>query len=226
MKAVIIIPAFNESQVIFEVLESLPKKLDGITTVEVVVVDDGSQDQTANEAIKTKVNVIRHLLNRGLGAAIKTGFSWAKEHNADVVVTFDADGQHDPEDIPKLIRPIILKKADVVIGSRFLNKQAIPFDRFLLNWFANFATFVLYGASSTDSQSGLRAFSKKAVNLIDFKADRMEFSSEILLEAKKNNLRLIEVPIKAIYTSYSRTKGQKNVNAFPVFMRFLVKLLR
>ena len=191
-----------------------------------LVIDDGSLDQTLKEAQRADVNIVRHLLNRGLGAAIKTGFSWAKKQNADIVVTFDADGQHDPRDISKLIQPIILKKADVVIGSRFLNKQVIPSDRFLLNWFANFATFILYGVLSTDSQSGLRAFSKKTIDLIDFKADRMDFSSEILLEAKRHNLKVIEVPIKAIYTDYSRIKGQKNINAIPVFARFLVKLLR
>ncbi|KKQ89833.1 MAG: Glycosyl transferase family 2 [Candidatus Curtissbacteria bacterium GW2011_GWC2_38_9] len=226
MKIVIAVPAFNESQVIFKVLKSLPRRLKGVSNVDVVVIDDGSLDQTLKEAQRADVNIVRHLLNRGLGAAIKTGFSWAKKQNADIVVTFDADGQHDPRDISKLIQPIILKKADVVIGSRFLNKQVIPSDRFLLNWFANFATFILYGVLSTDSQSGLRAFSKKTIDLIDFKADRMDFSSEILLEAKRHNLKVIEVPIKAIYTDYSRIKGQKNINAIPVFARFLVKLLR
>lgn len=226
VKALIIVPAFNEAAVIFRVLKALPSKIGGISDIDVVVIDDGSFDQTAKEAEKAGVNVIRHSINRGLGAAIKTGLSWAKKQNADIVMTFDADGQHNPGDIPKLMSPIILKKADVVIGSRFLNKQAIPFDRFLLNWFANFATFILYGVSSTDSQSGLRAFSKKAIDLIDFKADRMEFSSEILLEAKRNNLKVVEIPIKAVYTPYSRKKGQKNVNAFPIFARFLVKLLR
>jgi len=226
VKIVIAVPAFNESQVIFKVLKSLPRRLKGVSNVDVVVIDDGSLDQTLKEAQRADVNIVRHLLNRGLGAAIKTGFSWAKKQNADIVVTFDADGQHDPRDISKLIQPIILKKADVVLGSRFLNKQVIPSDRFLLNWFANFATFILYGVLSTDSQSGLRAFSKKTIDLIDFKADRMDFSSEILLEAKRHNLKVIEVPIKAIYTDYSRIKGQKNINAIPVFARFLVKLLR
>ena len=226
MKIVIVVPAFNGAREIFEGLKSLPTGLKGVPDIDLVVIDDGSLDQTAKEAEKAGVNVIRHSINRGLGAAIKTGLSWAKKQNADIVVTFDADGQHDPGDIAKLIKPIILKKADLVIGSRFLNKQPIPIDRLLLNWFANFATFILYGVSSSDSQSGMRAFSKKAIDLVDFKADRMEFSSEILLEAKRNNLKTTEVPIKAIYTKYSRNKGQRNLNAIPVLMRFLVKLLR
>ena len=226
MKLAIVIPAFNESAVIYKVLKSLPKKLSGIPRTEVLVIDDGSRDTTYNEAIRTKVQVIQHVINRGLGAAIKTGLEWAKAKNFDILVTFDGDGQHDPKDIETVIKPILAKKADLVIGSRFLKKQKIPLDRFIINWFANLATLVLFGVFSTDSQSGFRAFSKKAIGLIEFKADRMEFSSEILLEAKKHGLSVTEVPIKAIYTSYSRAKGQKNMNAIPVLTRFLVRLLR
>lgn len=226
MKVAIVIPAFNESAVINKVLKSLPKKLKWASELEVLVIDDGSIDKTYQESLKAHVNVIRHILNRGVGAATKTGLHWARSQNVDIAVTFDADGQHHPEDIEKIIKPIIINKADVVIGSRFRNKQKIPLDRFILNWFANLATFFLFGVFSTDSQSGLRAFSKEALEKIDFKADRMDFSSEILLEAKKNRLKIKEVPIKAVYTAYSRIKGQKNINALPVFARFLIKLLR
>ena len=170
--------------------------------------------------------VIRHISNRGGGAATKTGIEYAKLTGADTVVTFDADGQHDPYDIQKLIIPIIDKSADVVIGSRLKEKQKMPLDRFILNWFANLVTFILFGVASTDSQSGLRAFSKKATHLINFSGDRMDFSSEILLEAKKHDLKIIEVPTKAIYTSYSRAKGQKNTNSLSILLRFLVKFLR
>lgn len=226
MKAVIIIPAFNESVVIYRVLKSLPKKLKGVSDIETIVVNDGSADRTVSEAQRAGVTVVSHTINRGLGAAIKTGMEFTKSIKADIMITFDGDGQHDPKDIPKLVLPILKKEADFVIGSRFTNRQKVPFDRLILNWLANFATFVLYGISSTDSQSGLRAFSKKALSLLNFKADRMDFSSEILLEAKRNNLRIKEVPIRAIYTEYSRLKGQKSTNAFPIFFRFLVRLLR
>lgn len=226
MKLAIVIPAFNESAVIYNVLKSLPKKLSGIARTEILVIDDGSRDTTYNEAIRAKVQVVQHAINRGLGAAIKTGLEWAKANNFDILITFDGDGQHDPKDIETVIKPVLEKRADLVIGSRFLKKQKIPLDRFIINWFANLATLILFGVFSTDSQSGFRAFSKKAINLIEFKADRMEFSSEILLEAKKHSLSITEVPIKAIYTSYSRAKGQKNTNAIPVLTRFLVKLLR
>lgn len=226
MKTVIIVPALNESAVIFKVLKSLPKKISPSSKVEIVVVDDGSTDRTAQEAERAKVYVVRHLINRGLGAAIKTGMQWAIKSGADIAITFDADGQHNPKDVKKVIEPIISKKADISIGSRFKKRQSVPFDRFVLNWLANLVTLFLFGVYSTDSQSGLRAFSKKALGLIDFKADRMEFSSEILLEAKRNNLRIKEVPITAIYTPYSRKKGQRNLNAIPVFMKTLARMAR
>lgn len=226
MKLVIVLPAFNESAVIYKVLKTLPKELKGITDIETVVINDGSTDKTAEEVQKAGVQIISHPLNRGLGAAIKTGMEFAKKKNKDIMVTFDSDGQHNPNDIQKVIEPLLKKEADLVIGSRFIKFQKVPLDRLFLNWIANVVTFFLYGILITDSQSGLRSLSKKAINLIDFKADRMDFSSEILLEAKRNNLRIKEVPIKAIYSQYSRFKGQKNTNAFPIFARFLVRFLR
>jgi len=194
--------------------------------VDVVVVNDGSGDNTQFEAERAGFSTVNHAINRGLGAAIKTGIEYAKEKKADIMVTFDGDGQHDPSDIEKIIWPVFQKKADLVIGSRFKKSKNVPLDRFFLNWFANFITLLLYGVVTTDSQSGLRTFSQKALNVVDFKGERMDFSSEILLEAKRNNLKIAEVPIKAIYTEYSRKKGQKNLNAIPTFSRFLVRLLR
>ena len=226
VKAVIIVPAFNESATIKEVLTSLPKRLKGIKKLEIIVVDDGSVDNTYEIAKEIKINLLHHIINRGLGAAIKTGMVWAKKHHADVAVTFDSDGQHNSKDIQRIIDALFEKKADLVIGSRFLKFQKVPIDRLILNWIANLSTFFLTGSLTTDSQSGLRAFSKKAINLIDIKSDRMEFSSEIILEAKKHNLKIAEVPIQAIYTPYSRSKGQKNLNAIPVFTRFIIRLLR
>lgn len=226
MKVVVIVPAFNESPVIYKVIKSIPKKFKGVTHSEIILINDGSNDDTNSEAKRAGAEIISHILNRGLGAAIKTGLEIARQKNADIAVTFDGDGQHNPNDIQKIIKPILSKNADFVVGSRFKKKQKVPLDRFILNWIANLITFIFYGALSTDSQSGFRAFSKKAINLIDFKADRMEFSSEVLLEAKRNNLQIKEVPIKAKYTNYSREKGQKNTNAFPVFSRLVIKLFK
>lgn len=226
MKLLVIIPAFNEAKVIADVIKGLPKSIRGVSKIDLVVVDDGSGDSTGAKARNAGAKVIRHNINRGLGAAIKTGLEFAKRTKIDIAVTFDGDGQHNPQDLEKLIRTIIEKKADVVIGSRFMTFQKIPIDRLIINWFANFITLIFFGAFSTDSQSGLRAFSKKAIENLNLRTDRMAISSEILLEAKRNNLVIMEVPSTAIYTQYSRKKGQKNTNAIPILTRFLVKLLR
>ena len=226
VKVIIVVPVFNESAVIYKVLKAIPKKINGVSKIDVIVVNDGSTDKSQFEVERAGFSTVEHVINRGLGAAIKTGIAYARAKKADIMVTFDGDGQHNPSDIEKIISPIVQKKADLVIGSRFKKLKKAPLDRYFLNWFANFITLLLYGVATTDSQSGLRAFSKKALNLIDFKGERMDFSSEILLEAKRNNFKKAEVPIKAIYTEYSRKKGQKNSNAIPTFARFLVRLLR
>ena len=226
MRLLIVIPAFNESKLIEQVVKTLPKKLVGIDNIDVILIDDGSTDDTARIASKYKIYIARHLINRGAGAATKTGISFARTKNYDLLVTFDADGQHSPDDIPKIIEPVINGQADLVIGSRLKKNQEMPADRLILNWLANLTTLIFFGVFSTDSQSGLKAFSKKAIELINIKSDKMEFSSEILLEAKRHHLKILEVPAKAIYTNYSLEKGQKNTNAIPVFIRMLTNLLR
>ena len=226
MKALIVIPALNESQTIGSVIHSLPKRLKGVGRIDCLVVDDGSNDQTSKIAHKAKALVIKHMINRGAGAATRTGLDYARVNSYDIVVSFDADGQHNPDDIERLIAPIVKKQADLVIGSRLKNSQKMPLDRFLLNWAANLMTLMLYGVFSTDSQSGLRAFSKKSLTCIEISSNRMEFSSEILLEAKRNKLKVMELPVGAIYTHYSKTKGQKNTNALPVAFRIVTKFLK
>lgn len=226
MRLLIVIPAFNESKIIGDVLKGLPKRLDGIGSIDTIVIDDGSLDNTAEIASNYNVIIVRHAINRGAGAATKTGLEYARINNYDTVVTFDADGQHDPKDIQKVLGPILSQGADLVVGSRLKTSQEMPFDRLILNWVANITTLIFFGVLSTDSQSGLKAFSKKAISAINIKSDKMEFSSEILLEAKRNRLKISEVATRAIYTDYSLTKGQKNSNAIPVFIRMLTHLLR
>ena len=226
VKLVIVIPAFNESSVLESVLKSLPKSIGNVNSIQTIVVDDGSSDDTLALAKEAGVLITKHVINRGAGAATKTGIELAKSLSADIIVTFDADGQPDPRDIGRLISPVIEGKADLVIGSRLKKRQKMPIDRFILNWLGNFVTFILCGAFSTDTQSGLRAFSNHAASKIDFKSDRMEFSAEISQDAKRHHRRICEIPTSAIYTAYSRSKGQKNTNALPILIRTLVKFLR
>ena len=222
MKLFITLPAFNEGKIIAKVLKGLPSKIDGIDKIQVVVINDGSTDNTLSELKRfPKVKVISHMVNRGLGAALNTGFLYARKNGADILVTIDADGQHDPRDIEKIIKPILQKKADTVIGSRLKNPEDMPWYRIIGNFGLNLATYLFFGAWTTDSQSGIRAFSAKALKVINIKSDRMEVSSEIIREIGLKKLKVAEVPVKAIYSKYSLDKGQKNTNIFNIIFKMI-----
>ncbi|OGD56656.1 hypothetical protein A2V71_03500 [Candidatus Berkelbacteria bacterium RBG_13_40_8] len=223
MKLGILIPAYNEEKMLGKVLKTLPKKLPGIKRKEIIVIDDGSSDNTNKIACALDVTVICHYLNRGLGGALGTGFEYAKENDFDVLLTFDADGQHNPADIASVIRPIVLKKADVVVGSRLKNKRGMPWYRRIGIFGLNLITLALFWVWTTDSQSGLRAFSKKAIKEIEIKSNRMEVSSEFFNEIQSHNLKFFEVPITSIYTRYSLSKGQKNVNVFRILSKLIYR---
>jgi glycosyltransferase involved in cell wall biosynthesis len=224
-KLVIVMPAYNEAAVIGEVLGGLPAEVAGFSTVETIVVDDGSWDNTAEIAREAGAVVLRHVLNRGLGGALGTGLRAALLRGAEVIVTFDADGQHRPEDIEPLVGPILQGEADVVIGSRLLNLEGMPAIRVVINWTANMVTYLLFGIWTTDSQSGLRAFSRQAAERIRIRTNRMEVSSELLMEIRRHDLRLAEVPVASVYTDYSMRKGQTHLNGIDVLFRLLLRKL-
>lgn len=221
----VVIPAFNEQAMIGKVLRAVPSRV-GVYFVKVIVIDDGSEDKTYQEAKRAGAVVLRHPINCGLGTALATGFTYAKSHGAQVVVTLDADGQHNPKDISKFVKVLDSSGGDVVIGSRIKSRKKMPIDRKVLNILGNLSTAFLFGVWTTDSQSGFRAFSNKALNLIEIKSNRMEVSSEFFREIKRNNLRYSEIPIDPIYTQYSRNKGQQNKNAFDVFLKMVFTLSR
>lgn len=212
-KVLILVPAYNEAGQIKNVLADLQKH--GYRNI--LVVDDGSGDNTSDLAKKKAKWVLRHVQNRGLGAALGTGFEFARLNDVDVLVTFDADAQHKASDIKKLIDPILKKRYDVVIGSRSLDFRSAPVSRRVLNYLSNLATFLVYGVWTTDSLSGLRAFNKTAYVSIQIKTDRMEVSNEFFREIKRNKLRFCEVPIKAIYTDYSRINSKNAGNPLVVW---------
>lgn len=223
MRVAIIIPAYNEEKTLDSVLKSIPRRFPVISSVEIVVISDGSNDKTTEIALKNKVTLIEHDLNRGLGGALGTGFEYARRQNFEAILTFDADGQHNPEDIWPVIRPILYKKADVVIGSRLKNSKGMPWYRIFGVWGLNITTAIFYWVWSTDSQSGLRAFSRKAFSSIDIQANKMEVSSEFFYEIGRKNLKLVEVPIESIYTEYSLNKGQKNLNGFRILSKLIFR---
>jgi len=215
MRVVAIIPAYNEASTLAEVIKYTQPFVDVV-----VVVNDGSKDQTAQIAFACGAQVVSHVINRGLGAAIGTGLEAAKRLQADVAITLDGDGQHDPREIPAFVRAI-LEGADMVIGSRMLTRAGMPWYRQVANFLGNIVTFVLFGVWVTDSQSGFRAFSRRALETIEIHTNRMEVSSELVAETKQKQLKLVEIPIQAIYTQYSLSKGQN----FFVGLKTLGKLV-
>jgi glycosyltransferase involved in cell wall biosynthesis len=223
MKILIIIPAYNEAPALGRVIRGIIKQL---PHVEILVVDDGSVDATTDVAQLAGAEVVRHPLNRGLGGAIGTGLLYAKRNNYDACITFDADGQHYADDLLVMMRILAAEKVDVVIGSRFLRNNTIPYDRVILNAGANLLTWFLFGVYSSDSQSGFRGFSRKAIQSIRIKTQRMEASSELFGEIARVGLRYKEIPIRVRYTNYSRLKGQKNSNAWPIFSKLVLRLFR
>ncbi len=194
---------------------------------EILVVDDGSTDETGKMARAAGSKVIRHPINRGLGGALGTGLYWAKIKDFDFCATFDADGQHDPSDLRKVLRPLYYNEADVVIGTRtMMGWKEIPRDRKIILAVSNWLTWWLFGIKTSDSLSGFRGFNRKAIEKIQLRTDRMEVSNEFFSEIKRHKLRLAEVPIRVIYTDYSRSKGQKNSNAFNVGVKLLLRMFR
>lgn len=227
MKLLIIVPAYNEGQVVADTLRRIRGTTRKLKQKTILVVDDGSTDDTVSKARQAGVKVIRHIINRGLGGALGTGLTYAKKHGYDVAITLDADGQHDPRDIVPALKPISSDSADVVIGSRVKSGlHQIPTDRKILLMASNLFTWAMYGQFTTDSQSGFRVFNRLAIEQIRVKTERMEVSSEFFSEIKRLKLRLAEVPIKVIYTPYSRTKGQTNTNAFNIIYKLIVRSFR
>ena len=202
----IIIAAYNEGKVIREVLGEIQSA--GYRNI--IVVDDGSADDTAAQARKVSgVKVFRHPLNRGKGAATKTGIEAAKILGADIIVTLDGDGQHNPKDIENLIRPIQEGAVDVVLGTRLLHPKGMPWYKIIANYIGNAFTWYFYGLWVSDSQSGFRAYSRKAADCIDTKTDRYEYDSEVIREIHTHKLSFTEVPIEVRYTEYSMGKVHK-----------------
>jgi len=223
-KIFIVIPAYNEATVIQDVIREVQK----VGYNNIIVVDDGSQDETfrkAQEILKTAV--FRHKINRGKGAATKTGIEAAKMLGADIIVTLDGDGQHDPRDIQKLIQPILEKKCEVVLGSRLIHPQGMPWHKKIHNYIANVIVWYLFGLWVSDSQSGFRAYSRKAAEVINTRYDRYEYDSEVIREIYIYKLKFQEVPVQVRYTQYSMGKLQKQgfFNGIKTLYKMLWKMV-
>ncbi|AXI25103.1 hypothetical protein CFE53_02610 [Methanofervidicoccus sp. A16] len=222
----IVVPAYNEEKVIKDTLRKL--KSEGYHNI--IVVDDGSKDKTSNIAREEGVILCRHIINRGLGGALGTGIKCALEYNPKVIVTFDADGQHDPKDIEKVVKPILYEGYDMVVGSRLMDREELknmPVVKRVGNILLNVITYLLGGYLVTDSQSGLRAFSKRAAEVIlsNLKSNRYEVSSEFIIIARREGLKFKEVPIKTIYTEYSMSRGTNVITGIKILIKLIIQRL-
>jgi len=230
MRVLVVVPAFNEGAVLGDVLDGLLSLKVG----EVLVVDDGSSDNTFDVALGRGVRCVRHFMNLGLGGALATGLEVARMGGFEAAVTFDADGQHSPSDVIKILSRLSKGDVDVVIGNRCIDggfeagsgrkRQPLSksFGNACLNWFNH----LFFGVPYCDSQSGLRAFNRKAIALLRVRSSRYAVSSEILLEVRENKLRLAEVPVEVIYTGHSIAKGTKVKHGFEIIADMFMHVLR
>lgn len=220
----IIIPVYNEGKVIKDLIRRLPKALPGIRKISILVVDDGSTDNTVLEISKTRAKLIMHPINMGVGSATVTGLKAAQIIGADLAVTIDGDGQHDPRDIKNLIKPILKGQADIVVGTRLSRSaKGMPMVKRFGNWGLNLITYALSRMWTTDSQSGFKCFSRNAINTMDIESLGYEFCSEVIIEAKRHGLRLAEVPIRVIYSNYSKKKGQSIWNGTNIVIKLIFR---
>lgn len=226
LRICIVMPAFNESGVIGDVVSDVIKSFKSSPySAEIVIVNDASRDDTSLIAKKNGATVIDHILNSGAGSATATGLSYAHQNGFDIAATMDADGQHAASDVIKGIDEIIKRGDDLLIGSRLIDSNGMSKSKIIGNKGLSAITYILFGINSTDSQSGLRIFSRHALESLRWKTSGYEFCSEMLWRAKQQKLRISEYPIKAIYTDYSKAKGQNNWNAINIIKSLIKRRL-
>jgi len=204
MKIFCVIPAWNEEKKILKVVNEAAQFVDSV-----VVVDDGSIDKTSQVLQQTKAIVLRHVINRGQGAALQTGNEFALLNGADIVVHFDADGQFLATEIKEMVQPLLNNECDIVFGSRFLGKKSsLPFwKEFIIMPLAHLVNKIILGRTLTDPQGGFRAMNKEALQKITISQRGMAHCSEIIYKAFKYRLRIKEVPITVIYDEFGQSFG-------------------
>jgi polyprenyl-phospho-N-acetylgalactosaminyl synthase len=215
----IVMPAYNEGRAIAATLEGLVRH-----RWQIVVVDDGSKDDTAAVAGEFPVHVVRHAINLGQGAALQTGMTYALKCGAKYIVHFDADGQHNADEIDAMVERLKQGECDVVLGSRFLrseDSQRVPISRRVVLRTAVYINWLLTGVKLSDAHNGFRALSRSAAERIQLEEDGFAHASEIVTQIRRLKLRYVEHPTAIRYTDYSRAKGQSFWNGFNVIFDLL-----
>ena len=219
----IIIPVYNDSVSVTNVATALLKA----GYKKIIIIDDGSSDDVLEKLKPLPVFYLKHSVNLGQGAALQTGISYAIKQGAEIIITFDADGQHQPGDIPVLIAPIVAGEADIVLGSRFLSDDlaSLPIIRKLTLQTARFINLLFSGLLLSDAHNGLRALNKKAMTMINLTENKMAHASEILFEIKKHRLRWKEVPVNISYSSQTINKGQSSIDSVRILFDLVLHKL-
>lgn len=208
----VVVPAYNEASRIGATLRTLLPRYP-----QTVVIDDGSADTTSQAAHEAGAWVLRHQVNSGQGASLQTGLTFALRQGADYIITFDADGQHDPNEIDKLLEPVRAGRADVALGSRFLGSTVnMPWTRKLILKAGVLFTRIVSNIRVTDAHNGFRALSREAASKIHLVQDRMAHASEILDQIRMLGLRYEEVPVTIRYTADTLAKGQNSLQAVKI----------
>jgi len=215
---VIVVPAFQEELRIGAVVSALRCRVPNV-----VVVDDGSTDGTAAAARAAGARVVRHAINRGQGAALQTGITFALRLGAEAVVTFDADGQHRVEDLEALLAPIRAGTHDFVLGSRFLGRaEGLPATRRLVLALAVAFSRRASGLAVSDAHNGLRAFSRRGARALSLRLDRMAHASELLDQIRASGLAWTEAPVAVRYSAETLAKGQRSSAAARILFDYLL----
>ncbi|MDO8662760.1 MAG: glycosyltransferase family 2 protein [Candidatus Omnitrophota bacterium] len=216
MKTCVIIPAFNESKEI----SGLVEKIKAINP-HILVVDDGSDDSTAQIALSAGAVVLKNSSNEGKGLCLRKGFKYALENNFDAVITMDGDGQHLPEDLPNFLRLGDDPNADIVVGNRMLKTQDMPFIRVVTNRFMSWLISLLSKQKIPDTQCGYRLIKRRVLEKLELKTSNFEIETEILINASRMGFKIRSVPIKTVY------RGEKSqINPLVDTIRFLKFILR
>jgi glycosyltransferase involved in cell wall biosynthesis len=215
----IVIPARNEAPRLPTVLDTLPESLPGVGEILVVVVDDGSDDGTGARAREHGARVARHVVNLGKGAALRTGCEAAVRLGADLIVTMDADGQHQAIDLPRLVAPLLAGEADVVLTYREATRGSMPAVLKFGNTALSSTLKLMFGVDIRDTQCGLRAFTSDAYPRLRWEAHDYSVESEMLVRMARNHLRYVEVPIATVYGN--RYKGTQPIDGVKILGQLL-----
>jgi len=220
MLKIVCIPAYNEEKTIDNIVKRSLNFVD-----KVIVCDDGSQDFTSKRAEQSGAVIIKHEKNKGKGAAFKSLFNYAKKINADIMITIDGDGQFLPEEINKLMNPIIEKNVDVVLGNRYDSNKEMPTYRQVGNKVLDKITQLASNLPFNDTQSGFRAYSKKAIESINFFTDGFGVDSEIIVDASNKGLKISEEKITVLYNTQGKTSTKDPITHSAGVITSLIELI-